>query len=230
MRFISALQAATPEFKRKNIVLAKKSKKFDKEQLKSSALRRVLILNSNQIMANEITAELKEALPDCSILYVPTIFLAKKIIKHGNYDLIISSPILPDGSVTNLQASLKELTRRPDLVVLGNLSVKLKNELAECFVNSSGEYKSTTAPCKETNQQSKVQAKLARIRQLGADLRNDLNNPLQEIVTMLFVAQNLPNQDAEPGIKEALQAIERASQNMATVVKGLEGKISKAVI
>ena len=66
------------------------------------------------------------------------------------------------------------------------------------------------------------------ISSLGADLRNDLNNPLQEIVAMLFVAK-AGGPVANGPTAQALDAIDRAAKNMASVVKTLEDKIRRAV-
>jgi uncharacterized protein YaaW (UPF0174 family) len=65
------------------------------------------------------------------------------------------------------------------------------------------------------------------IRSLGADLRNDLNNPLQEIVAMVFVAKASGESSAT---STALEAIDKAAQNLAGVVKGLETRILGAVL
>lgn len=66
-----------------------------------------------------------------------------------------------------------------------------------------------------------------RLKELGADIRNDLNNPLQEIVAMVFVAQ--ATGAASESTTQALEAINKAATNMATVVRGLEEKIVQAV-
>jgi signal transduction histidine kinase len=58
-------------------------------------------------------------------------------------------------------------------------------------------------------------------------LRNDLNNPLQEIVAMAFVATS--SEGLSPVAEEALSAIQRAATNMATVVNSLEDKIRSVV-
>ena len=60
------------------------------------------------------------------------------------------------------------------------------------------------------------------IKNLGADIRNDLNNPLQEIVAMVFVAKAT---EESATTNNALEAIDKAAQNLASVVKGLEDKI-----
>ena len=67
----------------------------------------------------------------------------------------------------------------------------------------------------------------SRIRSLGADLRNDLNNPLQEIVAMVFVAQASGAVSESTG--QALEAIDRAAKNMAQVVSRLEQKMLEVV-
>jgi signal transduction histidine kinase len=66
-----------------------------------------------------------------------------------------------------------------------------------------------------------------KISELGADIRNDLNNPLQEIVAMAFVAHS--SQGLSPVAEEALSAIQRAAGNMADLVNMLEDKIRGVV-
>jgi signal transduction histidine kinase len=65
------------------------------------------------------------------------------------------------------------------------------------------------------------------ISSLGADIRNDLNNPLQEIVAMAFVATS--SDGLSPIAEEALSAIQRAASNMSSVVNSLEEKIRSVV-
>ena len=60
------------------------------------------------------------------------------------------------------------------------------------------------------------------VKNLGADIRNDLNNPLQEIVAMVFVAKASGQSETAD---KALEAISNAAQNMAVVVSTLEDKI-----
>jgi signal transduction histidine kinase len=65
------------------------------------------------------------------------------------------------------------------------------------------------------------------ISELGADLRNDLNNPLQEIVAMAFVAH--ASAGLSPVAEQALSAIQRAAGSMEAVVKNIEDKIRGVV-
>lgn len=67
-----------------------------------------------------------------------------------------------------------------------------------------------------------------RVESLSADLRNDLNNPLQEIVAMVFVARSAST-DNDATTKKALDAIDRAAKNMATIVRSIETKIQNAL-
>ena len=62
----------------------------------------VLVINSSQEMAREITKELTLGIPGCSIMYAPTIELARWIIKRRAIDLVVSCPVLPDGSIIKL--------------------------------------------------------------------------------------------------------------------------------
>jgi len=68
---------------------------------------------------------------------------------------------------------------------------------------------------------------VTQISSLGADIRNDLNNPLQEIVAMAFVATS--SDGLSPIAEEALSAIQRAATNMSSVVNSLEDKIRSVV-
>jgi hypothetical protein len=67
----------------------------------------------------------------------------------------------------------------------------------------------------------------SKISESGANLRNDLTNPRQEIVAMAFVAHT--SQGLSPMAEEALSAIQRAAGNMADVVSRLEDKIRVVV-
>ena len=194
----------------------------------------VLVINSSQEMAKEITLQLTLAIPACSIMYAPTIELAKWILSRRSIDLVVSSAILPDGNISRLNDLFATMKPAPDVVVVGDLSSKN----TEIFRKSGYEFSEVRrlgAPegPKINRVYPKVEVKpeggtLQRsIKTLGADLRNDLNNPLQEIVAMVFVAQ--ASGAASPTTGQALEAIDRAAKNMADVVKGLEDKIKRVV-
>ena len=69
--------------------------------------------------------------------------------------------------------------------------------------------------------------RLEAVRNLGADLRNDLNNRLQEIVAMVFVAQ--ASKSSPTTNDEVLAAIDRAAKNLASVVQSIESKIQNVM-
>jgi len=183
----------------------------------------VLVVNASQEMAREITIELSGVLPGCSILFAPTLSLALWILKRRSIDLVLTSAMLPDGPLSKLHECLELMNPPPELVVLSNLGTSRSHmgsspgyrfvELRRVSTLAQG---AESPPAKETS-----------IADLGADLRNDLNNPLQEIVAMAFVAQ--ASHGLSPVAEQALEAIERAAENMATVVKGLEDKIRVVV-
>ncbi|RIL08829.1 MAG: hypothetical protein DCC75_07970, partial [Proteobacteria bacterium] len=176
---------------------------------------KVLVINSSQELAKEITMQLTLHLPGCSIMYAPTLELAKLILKKRVIDLVVSCPILVDGSISKLQEILKSSKSQPSLVVFG----KAEESLAQLFSDADYRLNPSVKSQPPVNQ---------RIKSLGADLRNDLNNPLQEIVALLFVAKNKGNENA-PIINQALDAIGKAAKNMAGVVKSIEERLLCAV-
>jgi hypothetical protein len=200
----------------------------------------VLVVNSSQDMAKEITMQLTLAMPECSIMYAPTLELAAWILKRRPIQLVVSSPVLPDGSVSRLSPLLSQLEESPDVVVFGNMNLSS----AEEFGRSGYEFAAMKPlRSKETDPRQQripvVRKKMSSathtadyndsttINALGADIRNDLNNPLQEIVAMVFVAQ--ATQEAAPATQQALAAIDKAANNMAEYVRGLEDRIRDAV-
>jgi hypothetical protein len=183
----------------------------------------VLVINASQDMAQEITVELSRTLPGCSILFAPTLNLALWMLKRRSIDIILSSSILPDGPLTKLHESLELLSPPPELVILSDLSATRSD------LGSHPGYRFVElrrVPTQRSYSPSTEQP-LPQISTLGADLRNDLNNPLQEIVAMAFVAT--ASQGLSPIAEEALGAIQRAASNMASVVNSLEDKIRTVV-
>lgn len=182
----------------------------------------VLVINSSRSMAREITIQLTLSMPGISIMYAPSVHVAALLLARRHVDLVVSSPVLPDGTVEDLQSSLEDLETPPDVVVVGNFkhpnSDMLGNKLYEMSIlrRLAGSGKS-----------SKIGTKISS---LGADLRNDLNNPLQEIVAMVFVAQSIAgSKTVHSNTKQALTAIEKAAHNMAQVVNNLEEKIRQVL-
>lgn len=194
----------------------------------------VLVINDGQEMAKEITLQLTLSFPGCAITYAPTLELARWILARRRINLIVSSPVLPDGGIGRLRDSLQRLQNPPDVVVVGDMALRS----AELFGKSGYEFAavrrlaSKTEPSAVGHQVtpgalSKPAAVDTKIRSLGADLRNDLNNPLQEIVAMVFVAQATGALSESTG--QALEAIDRAAKNMAQVVSKLEQKMLDVV-
>lgn len=210
---------AKPVFQRRHLVLARPRPDSPSTiELRSpDAECKVLVINASQEMAKEITMQLTLGIPGCSIMYAPTVALAKWIIKRRKIDLVVSSPMLPDGGIIQLRGELAKLPSPPDVVVVGEF-----NMISAAALDGAGyelaNLRSLGALPGELHQ---------KIQSLGADIRNDLNNPLQEIVAMVFVA-NATGQSESLG--QALTAIDNAAKNMATVVKGLEDKIRLTVL
>lgn len=193
----------------------------------------VLVVNSSQEMAKEITLQLTLSIPGCSIMYAPTIEVARWILSRRRVNLVVSSPILPDGSIERLKSALEKMEQPADLVVVGNLNARsadlLSNSSYQCTalrrINSVTPAAKPVEPIinRPTNRALKK-----NIQNLGADIRNDLNNPLQEIVAMVFVART--GAESSPASDCALDAIEKAAKNMSKLVNALEDKIRDVVV
>lgn len=192
----------------------------------------VLVINSSQAMAKEITMQLTLAIPGCSIMYAPTLELARLLIRRREIQLVVSSPILPDGSIAKLKDVLEKLRDPPDVVVVGNVTIDSADVLGDSVYDMAALRRLGRQKIKEKMATQKVSSETEKLEDtistLGADLRNDLNNPLQEIVAMVYVAQKCHG-EANPATDQALVAIDKAAKNMAEVVTGLEDKIKNAV-
>lgn len=191
----------------------------------------VLVINSCQEMAKEINLELMRTFIGAAITYAPTFKLAKMMLLRKNFDLVVSSSRMPDGGVQSLQETLNSKTSPPQLVVIGDARSTKSAPLVSGYLFSSirkisqPEISRHIRPLASDNQtQQSVQDS---IQNLGADLRNDLNNPLQEIVAMAYVAKS--QADSSEVSREALDAITRAATNLSSVVKGIEQKIRMVV-
>jgi signal transduction histidine kinase len=184
----------------------------------------VLVINASQDTAREITLELSRTLPGCSILFAPTLQLALWILKRRSIDIILSSATLPDGHLNKLHESLEVMSPPPELVILSDLTT------TRADLGSHPGYRFVELRRVQSNKPyaaSITDSGSTKISSLGADIRNDLNNPLQEIVAMAFVATS--SAGLSPVAEEALSAIQRAAANMSTVVNSLEDKIRNVV-
>lgn len=166
-------------------------------------------------MAKLVTSELLKSVPGANLLYAPSLAIAEWLINSRKIHLIIADAILPDGSISRLNRSLSKLSDLPDLIVVGEKNFKGKQALLDKTYSL------------EKVSDMRQESKTSKVAELGADLRNDLNNPLQQIVAMAFVARNA--QGASDLTTEALAAIESAAQSMAGVVWGIEEKLLKAL-
>lgn len=181
----------------------------------------VLVINASQSMAHEITLELSRTIPGSTILFAPTLSLALWILKRRRINLILSSAILPDGALATLHQVIELMSPPPELVVISDL------HSSRAELGSHPGYRFVELRRVSTRQGGEPQVMQTRISELGANIRNDLNNPLQEIVAMAFVAHT--SQGLSPMAEEALSAIQRAAGNMADVVNRLEDKIRVVV-
>lgn len=185
----------------------------------------VLVIDASQKMAHEITHELSRTLPGSTILFAPTLQIALWILKRRSIDLILTNSVLPDGPLTKLHEFLEQMSPPPELVVLSEL-LSSRSELGSHPGYRFVELRRLSA--RNAAEEQEPPRLTETISALGADLRNDLNNPLQEIVAMAFVAHS--SQGLSPSAEQALTAIQRAATNMATVVNKLEDKIRGAVV
>ena len=181
----------------------------------------VLVINASQSMAHEITLELSRTIPGSTILFAPTLSLALWILKRRRINLILSSAILPDGALGTLHQFIELMSPPPELGVISDL------HSSRAELGSHPGYRFVELRRVSTRQGDEPQVMQTRISELGANIRNDLNNPLQEIVAMAFVAHT--SQGLSPMAEEALSAIQRAAGNMADVVNRLEDKIRVVV-
>ena len=182
----------------------------------------VLVINSSQAMAKEITIQLSLDIPGCLIMYAPTIELAKWLLSRRDIDLVVSSDILPDGNIFKLQSVLRKMKDPPDMVVVGNVLLQSTDSLEEIGYHFS-RYRCLSPESVPTEPPKLAQV----ITDLGQDIRHHLNNPLQAIVAMAFVAQS-GKADGKV-LEQALDSIEKVAKNMSTIVNGLEEKIRDAV-
>jgi len=194
----------------------------------------VLIINGSAEMAGAITRELLYSLPDASIMYSPTLDLASWILKSRTINLIISSEILPDGGPQKIQSILQNQANPPDLLIVGRSVGRSITHLSNAgyhLIKRRNLSRSTSERVFTPRDLHAPRPTLPNIKSqvstLGADLRNDLNNPLQEIVTMAFVARQSDNQRELSD--NALEAIERAARQLAGTVEGIEERIRAVV-
>lgn len=188
-----------------------------------------LVINASTEMARPMTSELSVALPGCAILFAPTLDLALWILKRRAIDLVVTSSVLPDGPLTKLHDFLEQLETPPELLIVGNLHEAPSTAHDTNNYRYVGIRRLGNAALSANQDVTPPDENLAHaVSTLGADLRNDLNNPLQEIVAMAFVAQS--SQGISPMAEQALSAIERAATGMASIVNSLEDKIRGVVV
>lgn len=196
---------------------------------------RALVINSSHEMAKEITLQLTLTMPGCSITYAPSLEIARWILKRRRITLVVSSPVLPDGGIATLRPVLEALTDPPDLIVVGRLSDKSARAMSCSTYRFSSvqrvgsmNQRAPTPSHTASASAGRSRRELERtVQKLGADIRNDLNNPLQEIVAMVFIARS--DAEASANSERALSAIDLAAKNMAKIVWNLEEKIRNVV-
>lgn len=183
-----------------------------------------LVINASHEQAKEISLQLTLQMPACSIMYAPSIETARWILGRRHIDIIISNQILPDGSIAKLRDALERMQSPAELIVIGSSTARSIAMLNDSTYHCSTlrRLPTSSTPLSPPAQSAKAKSETS-IRSLGADIRNDLNNPLQEIVAMVFVAKST-GQASESSVC-ALDAIEKAARNMAKIVNGLEDKI-----
>ncbi|MEZ4754958.1 MAG: hypothetical protein R3A13_11750 [Bdellovibrionota bacterium] len=222
-RFLNS--KSTSPFTRRKLRLSAKqrfSPETENTQIFNYSKISVLLVNSSTKMAKEISHQLAIVLPNCSIVYAPSVELAKLILKRRKIDLVVANSVLTDGGIHRLKRVLADLENSPDLVIAGDINLKA----AEGFENSGYQFAGIKRFVAEIEPAEQVMPE-TKVAQIGADLRNDLNNPLQEIVAMIFVAR--ASGELNPATEKSLEAIDKAAKGMAEVVWGLEDKIKDVV-
>ncbi len=175
----------------------------------------MLVLNAHPALAHEITAALQEQVAECEIVYAPTIELARILIKKREISLIVTSPMLPDGHVSKLQSYLDTLPHPPDVIVFADQdkkSISLFENSGYHFISVRDVRSVSSGPVDES---------------LHKEIRDALNNPLQEIVSLVFLAHTA---QCSEKTKVALGAIEHAAERMSQVVWGLEERLCQNVL
>ena len=203
------------ELKRRLSVLIPYTDSQSAKPQPTNATFTVLVLNANREMANEITKQMAQEVDECSIIYAPTIELAKLLLRKHRVDLVVSSPILPDGHITKLQPLLESLQPPPDLVVFAD-----EDKRGLVFFEGPRYHFVSVRQVEST-------ANHERLSGVSQEIRDSLNNPLQEIVALVFVAHTTQN---SPSTNQALVAIEKAAQKMAGIVWGLEEQLYQNLI
>ena len=191
--------------------------------------RRVLVINASEPMARAMTVEIERRLPGCEFTYAPTLATARIVLNRHAFSLIVSDAVLPDGRITALRDTFSKLTTLPDVIVVGQLPLRHAAHFEESGYHCTCLQRlAEFLPNEDERTMLDTELDGDQIAELGASLRNDLNNPLQEIVAMVFVAKMAAQ--SSPSTDKALSAIARAAQGMATVVNGIEEKIRTAVV
>jgi hypothetical protein len=207
-------------FQRRNLLLDESSPQQKDEEAVQKVLEpgcRALVINASHEMASAMRAQLEEVLDECEITFAPSIELARWLLKRQTFELVVTSSILPDGNPAKLRDTIATLEHPPAVVVVGDLTSDDVRRLGDDWYAFSS--LQVQGRQRETLQD--------RISSLGADLRDQLNNPLQEIVAMVFIAQR-GGEGPELGDK-ALHAIDRAAKNLAGVVSRLEDRIRECI-
>lgn len=176
---------------------------------------RVLVLNNSQDMAKEITMELLLELPGSSITFAPTIASAKGISRMSKFDLIVASEMLPDGPVEQLAEQFARDQNPPDLLIVRRGRV----EESRSAIGTTKTYQAVAGRSRETPKQSLHDT----MEVLGEDIREDLGNPLMEIISMAYVAR--ASGELNDDTAKALLAIDKVAERMARSINGLEDEI-----
>lgn len=212
------MSASTPTITRKLITLGTNPSPVSRPI--SPPAPSILVINASLPLARELTYELSKALPGHSILFAPTLRLALWLVQRRKIKLVISSSELPDGSLSELDRHLSNLNEAPELLIVSNI----EHSRYEISKHEGYRFIELRRLNSELANLGNITGGISdEISNLGADLRNDLNNPLQEIVAMAFVAHT--SSGLSHTAEGALKAIERAALGMSQVVNGLEEKI-----
>jgi hypothetical protein len=189
-----------------------------------SSNRTVLVLNNDARIAEAVTVQLLRLDPQISIIYAPTLTSAKVFLKGCPVSLIITEETLPDGSAYLLRSTLEESGQEPQLIILSQAhnfsglpfeAVSPYRFARVQLIGSTHSYNRGLTEASSNQCPTKTHISALK-RQIRAELKDSVNNPLQEILAMVYVARNCSETNAL--LNEALKAIETAAEKIASEV------------
>jgi hypothetical protein len=205
------------------------NRRLDADQLPTTSVSarssKILVVNGDSVLASQVMVQLKQLGSSVIPLFVPSLKAAQLMLRRSSFDLIIGSAMLPDGPLTGLEQDLQKVKNPPPVIVVDTIE-----EAAEVPLDQEYRF-AKLRHIKRSLYQHDIEISQSLLthdryidsvlHEVSTDLRDKLNNPLQEIVAMVYVARNAPSETAL--VHSALQAIERAAQEMNGAVHSVIG-------